>query len=60
MNLNFAGRGENRGLHVLVLRVDRGDALLDLGFGQPGGAQFAVKEPRGAGQALQARLDFAP
>ena len=59
MNLNFAGRGENRGLHAGVLRIDRRGALLDLRFGEAGGAQFAIKEPRRAGQAFQARLDFA-
>jgi hypothetical protein len=54
--LNFTGRGEDRGLHVVVARVDRRDALVDVGFAHSGDAQLARHQAHARRKARQARF----
>ena len=58
MELNPGGRGEDGGFDLGILRVERRDALLDVGFEKPGDAQLAGVEAPLDAQPREARLDL--
>ena len=58
MNLRFARRREDRGLHLRVAAVDRQDALLDVRFAQPGDANLAMNQAHAGDAPLQPRQNF--
>ena len=60
VNLDFARRGEDGGLHVVVPGVDGRDALVDVGFAHARDAQFASEEAHSRGEAREPRLDLYP
>ena len=56
VNLNFTGRGQDRRLHVVVARVDRRDALVDVGFAHSRDAKLARHEAHSCRKAREARF----
>ena len=56
VNLNFARRGQDRRLHVVVARINRRDALIDVRFAHSRDAQFARHQAHSRREARQARF----
>ena len=58
VNLDFAGGGEDCGVHVRIAGVDRADAFFDVRFAEAGDAKFAVKHADAGNAAAKARQDL--
>ena len=58
MDLCFAGRGKNGGVHFGITLVDAEDALLDVRFAQTRDPNFPVKHAHARGAALQPRQNL--
>ena len=58
VNLNFTRRGQDRRLHVGVSRVNRRDALVDIGFAHSRDAQFPRHQAHSGGKTRNPLLDL--
>ena len=53
---NFAGRGEDGGLHICVPCVNRRDALVNVGFAHARDAKLARNQPHARREVSEARF----